>query len=639
MLVTPHRCSLLSESRINLNCRVDLTDTMLIGTKLRGNLVLVALVALCGMLATVAHAAATPEEIDSIGADLAASQSSLGVSTNGSSIVIYDNDRGNDTESVSLPMNGTVDPLYELSQDGSLSINVTAMWMYYVENGELPELPQTVMDTFGRLVNSLDFSGAFALFRNETFFDAFMSQLGDSFPQWSEWIDGIIESRDELLVPQSSSGGSNTALIVGIVLAVIAVLAIGVCTVFFIRYKRRVRNTLHPSGENVKVIYASGFDDSLSLKSVTTLALSNSGDGGISRANSLNSGDDPVLQWIHGTEGACDSPSSSGSSSRGSGRNEIPEFLSNLQFQWDELKLIKSLGCGACGKVYLARWNETAVAVKVILDAKDLQVKSASPAYDSRTLSATGVAVASPKRMLEEIKITAALRHPNVVQFMGFCLSPPSMAAEYCPRGSLYHVLHEHPRPSLSWLRRVTFAADGAAGMLHLHSRNPQILHRDLNSPNLLVSADWTVKVADMGLSKLLTESALESGINSVVTSGGGINPRWLAPEILSGGSCTTSSDVFSFGVIMWEILTRRVPWDGETTWAIVGNVQSGARLPLSRDIFDIEDVQDSIYATVEDYVDLLRACWSQDWRERPDFVHIAQKLREIQRTILQALE
>ena len=600
---------------------------------------------LCLHTIRLTQAAATQDVVDTIGADLEASDSSLSVSANGTNMIIYSNRTNSSPTGETVSLNGTLvsndslDPLYELTPEGALSINVTALWVYYVENGELPEIPETVMSIFNRLVSSLDFSGAFALLRNQTFFDAFMTQLGTSFPQRSDWIDGIIQSRGDILVPQSSSGGSDMALIVGIVLAVVAFIIMVVCAVFFILYRRRKRNATHPDG--VKVIYAPAYDDSLSLKSVTTLALSVNEDGTMSRANSLSAGDDPVLQWIKGAEElASDSPTSSGSSGDHSRADMITEFLSNLQFQWDELKLVKSLGCGACGKVYLARWNETAVAVKVILDARDLHNKApSSPSYDSRVLSATGIAVASPRRMLEEIKITAALRHPNVVQFMGFCLHPPSMAAEYCPRGSLYHVLHEQPKPALSWLRRVAFAADGAAGMLHLHSRHPQILHRDLNSPNLLVAADWTVKVADMGLSKLLTDSALEHGMNYVMTSGGGINPRWLAPEILSGSNCTTSSDVFSFGVIMWEILTRRVPWDGETTWSIVGSVQSGARLPLTRDIFVIEDTHESVQSTVEDYVELLQACWAHDSKDRPDFVYIAQKLREIQRRLLQNFE
>lgn len=599
---------------------------------------------ICLNAAMLAEAATTQDAVDAIIADLAASDSSLGVSTNGTDLVIY-SDRTNtsSTGEFSLSLNetlvnnGSLDPLYVLAPDGALSINVTALWIYYVDNGELPEIPETVITTIRSLVNSLDFSGAFTLFRNQTFFDDFLKQLGTSFPQLSGWVEGIIQSRSDLLLADSSSGGSDTALIVGIVLAVVAVIILIVCAVFFIQYRRRKRKTTHPDG--VKVIYASGFDDSISLKSGTTLALSVNEDGLMSRANSLSTGDDPVLQWIKGTEDVSESPTSS-KSSESHTRHDIPEFLSNLQFQWDELKLVKSLGCGACGKVYLARWNETAVAVKVILDARDLQNKfPGSPSHDSGILNTTGIAVASPRRMLEEIKITAALRHPNVVQFMGFCLTPPSMAAEYCPRGSLYHVLHEQPKASLSWLRRVAFAADGAAGMLHLHSRHPQILHRDLNSPNLLVAADWTVKVADMGLSKLLTDSALEHGINSVMTSGGGINPRWLAPEILSGSICTTSSDVFSFGVIMWEILTRRVPWDGETTWAIVGTVQRGARLPLTRDMCDIVDTHENVQSTVDDYIDLMQACWSHEPRDRPDFVHIAQKLREIQRRLLQNYE
>ena len=172
--------------------------------------------------------------------------------------------------------------------------------------------------------------------------------------------------------------------------------------------------------------------------------------------------------------------------------------------------------------------------------------------------------------------------------------------------------------------------------MLHLHTRNPLILHRDLNSPNLLVSADWTVKVADMGLSKLLTDSALECGINSVVTSGGGVNPRWLAPEILRGESCTKASDVFSFGVIMWEILTRRVPWDRETTWSIVGQVQNGGRLRVDDDTVERTDDMDD--ESVEEYIALMQACWDQDPEKRPEFGAIAGGLRELQKKILDAL-
>lgn len=120
------------------------------------------------------------------------------------------------------------------------------------------------------------------------------------------------------------------------------------------------------------------------------------------------------------------------------------------------------------------------------------------------------------------------------------------------------------------------------------------------------------------------------------MTSGGGVNPRWLAPEILRGQNCTKASDVFSFGVIMWEILTRRVPWDGETTWAIVGQVQAGGRLRVDDETVDrTQDMDDE---TVEEYIDLMEACWDSEPEKRPDFGSIAGSLRELQKKILDNL-
>lgn len=588
----------------------------------------------------------------------------------GVGVVVFQNSTGNDN--VTLPVNVSIDnsTSYELSPEGSLSINVTEMWQYFVETGEIPVVSPAVADMLSRAVTGLDFTGTFALFRNETFFDRFMEQLGSSFPQWQDWFQGIRDARDQFINPSSSSdNGHVVALAVGISLAVVALIAIIVCVIMYMMHRRRVMNgAVLQRDAGAKVIDVRTFDDSMSLKSATTLALSLPDESSHSLAR-VNSGEDPVLQWVqhsshHGLGDGSESSHQSGSpieehqqqqtvdSIRSSVDDSIPEFLSNLQFKWEDIKIAKSLGIGACGKVYLARWNETPVAVKVLLDTRELHYRRETnpllgfSSGDSGTLSSTShIATANPKRMLEEIKITAALRHPNVVQFMGFCLSPPSMAAEYCPRGSLYNVLHEpltapvEEKKPLPWLRRLTFAADGAAGMLHLHSRTPQILHRDLNSPNLLVAADWTVKVADMGLSKLLTDSSLGCGINSIVTSGGGLNPRWLAPEILSGGACTTASDVFSFGVVMWEILTRQVPWEGFTTWAIVGEIQRGDRLPTTpTSLFALDETVDLESMGVYEYVQLMKECWSHAPEERPDFSYIAGKLREIQRRVVLSL-
>ena len=241
------------------------------------------------------------------------------------------------------------------------------------------------------------------------------------------------------------------------------------------------------------------------------------------------------------------------------------------EFSWADVRIEGVLGLGSFGKVFLAQLNEATVAVKVLVDARAAAVDAVGGAHRSIS-SSESVAAAPADKLLEEAALLASLRHPNVVGFLGFCLAPPALATEFCARGSLYSLLRAAAAAEggaeareLTWARRAALARDAAAGMLHLHSRRPAIVHRDLKSPNLLVAADWTVKVADVGLSKIV-EDAAASNAHSTAAN---INPRWLAPEIFGGSSASPATDVYSFGLVLWELLTWELPWASANAFAV----------------------------------------------------------------------
>jgi serine/threonine protein kinase len=137
---------------------------------------------------------------------------------------------------------------------------------------------------------------------------------------------------------------------------------------------------------------------------------------------------------------------------------------------------------------------------------------------------------------------------------------------EKASEGPLYKYLHD-ARKALNWPLRIKIALDVARGMGELHSFRPPIVHRDLKSPNvLLCSTDLggtVAKVSDFGTSLLLLNEALreESQATRTVSL-----PTWLAPEVIAGREYTEKSDVYAFGIIMWELLTRQHPFS-EYQW------------------------------------------------------------------------
>ena len=219
---------------------------------------------------------------------------------------------------------------------------------------------------------------------------------------------------------------------------------------------------------------------------------------------------------------------------------------------FSKLEIIRPIGEGSFGLVYLARYLQTTVAVKVL--TQDLK---RGPRSSSQLLTALAREKPSAEALMalkQEATIMASLRHPCCVRYLGACLDPPSLVMEYCSRRSVDFILASASKDpqhasQLDWLRLLSMATDAAKGLLYLHSRSPPIVHRDFKSPNLLVQADWHVKISDFNVSRVVENGAALSSLQIT-------NPRWLAPEVLRGGSAVLASDIFAFGVVLWEFLT-----------------------------------------------------------------------------------
>ncbi|CAD5193522.1 unnamed protein product [Musa acuminata subsp. malaccensis] len=293
-----------------------------------------------------------------------------------------------------------------------------------------------------------------------------------------------------------------------------------------------------------------------------------------------------------------DQESSSSSQARPSQLDPMLDDVAEWEIPWEDIIIGERIGLvGSYGEVYRADWNGTEVAVKKFLD-QDFY----GDALDE---------------FRSEVQIMRRLRHPNVVLFMGAVTRPPnlSIVSEFLPRGSLYRILHR-PHCQIDEKRRIKMALDVAKGMNCLHTSVPTIVHRDLKSPNLLVDKNWTVKVCDFGLSRLKHSTFL----SSKSTAG---TPEWMAPEVLRNEKSNEKCDVYSFGVILWELATLRMPWSGMNPMQVVGAVGfQDRRLDVPKEV-------DPLVARI------IWECWQTDPSLRPSFAQLTTALRSLQRLVI----
>eukprot|EP01088_Endostelium_zonatum_P011291 TRINITY_DN2533_c2_g1_i1.p1 TRINITY_DN2533_c2_g1~~TRINITY_DN2533_c2_g1_i1.p1 ORF type:complete len:1447 (-),score=316.26 TRINITY_DN2533_c2_g1_i1:127-4467(-) len=288
------------------------------------------------------------------------------------------------------------------------------------------------------------------------------------------------------------------------------------------------------------------------------------------------------------------------------GRNWIVDY-SQLEFG-------EVIGVGAHGTVYKGVYKGGPVAIKV-LTQNEQQVKELSSDF------------------IKEVQIMGDLRHPAVVLFMGASIRSPNLAIvmEYMALGSLHNLLHNEYVTNISQNKRLKIALQTAQGMQYLHSSG--IIHRDLKSHNLLMDENWNVKISDFGLTKF--KSRLEAKNEEDDKQLGTI--YWTAPEVLDGGLYSEESDVYSFGIVLWEIATRQDPYSGmNPTTVAIGVVRDKLRpaLPdLSQEDQNEDDENNnnnpnSNNGVNEIWRQHIVQCWSQNQDERPTFEDLANQFR-----------
>eukprot|EP00026_Physarum_polycephalum_P000314 Phypoly_transcript_00314.p1 GENE.Phypoly_transcript_00314~~Phypoly_transcript_00314.p1 ORF type:complete len:1738 (-),score=158.13 Phypoly_transcript_00314:23-5236(-) len=271
--------------------------------------------------------------------------------------------------------------------------------------------------------------------------------------------------------------------------------------------------------------------------------------------------------------------------------------LESRKIDFSQVKIEKELAKGGYGIVFKGEYNNQAVAVKqLILDEEASDMERNSKAF--------GV-------FRSEVWVMSGLRHPNIVQLLGFCVSPMAMVMEFVPSGTLYKYLASNRNDPLDWSMRLKCASDIARGMKFLHTLNPPLMHRDFKSPNIMMASTLPAspvvcKVADFGLSsQMWVESLKERDI---------ANPTWLAPEVISETEYTVKSDVYSFGIILWELLTRQHPYqefDCQFTSQLEQMIVEGTRprMPVE---------------CIPEYRKLITDCWQPDPQARPTFATIS---------------
>ncbi|XP_035460041.2 receptor tyrosine-protein kinase erbB-4-like isoform X2 [Scophthalmus maximus] len=262
-----------------------------------------------------------------------------------------------------------------------------------------------------------------------------------------------------------------------------------------------------------------------------------------------------------------------------------------------ELKKVKILGSGAFGTVYKGIWVPEGETVKIPVAIKILN-------------EATG-----PKANVEfmDALIMASMEHPHLVRLLGVCMSPTiQLVTQLMPHGCLLDYVHEH-KDNIGSQLLLNWCVQIAKGMMYLEER--RLVHRDLAARNVLVKSPNHIKITDFGLARLLDVNEKEYNAD-----GGKMPIKWMALECIHYRKFTHQSDVWSYGVTIWELMTfGGKPYDGISIRDIPDLLEKGERLP-----------QPPI-STIDVYMVMVK-CWMIDADSRPKFKELAAEFTRMAR-------